>query len=217
MALQLLQILRISAVVGQLDVEPRALLAEGKILRAVHGEGEDALVAGEDGRGAVALVHVEIDDHRAIDEPLALQHPRRDGEVVEHAETVTVVGEGVVRAAGEVAAEAVAQRLAGGGHGAEDAGARAGDQPFAPGKAQPPQRRAVEGAREDGVEIVGRVGEEQRGAIHQPRLLQLVRGQHPFLEQPLAQQLVLGHGEAVPRRQRDLEVVAVERAHRPAG
>ncbi len=45
---------------------------------------------------------------------------RASGEVVEDAEAVAVVGEGVVRAAGEVAAEAVAQRLAGGGHGAED-------------------------------------------------------------------------------------------------
>src|SRR5439155_24225377 len=57
-ALELCGIFRILTTIGKLDVERRALFAEGKILRAVHGEGEHALIAREDRGSAVALVHV---------------------------------------------------------------------------------------------------------------------------------------------------------------
>jgi hypothetical protein len=76
----------------------------------VHREREDRLVAGEYRGRAVALVHVEIDDERAADPAIALQHADRDGDVVQRAEPFSVVGERVMRAAREVAREPVLER-----------------------------------------------------------------------------------------------------------
>jgi hypothetical protein len=44
-------------------------------------------------------VHVEIDDERAADPAIALQHADRDGDVVQRAKPFSVVGERVMRAA----------------------------------------------------------------------------------------------------------------------
>ena len=92
-----------------------ATRVNGIVPRAVHAERVDARVAGEDGVRAVALVHVEIDDRRARDAPFALQRADRDGDVVEDAESLAVVRERVVRAAGEIDREPVLERGARGG------------------------------------------------------------------------------------------------------
>ena len=95
--LQRREVLGVSAPVAQLEVERGAALVEGEVLRAVHGESEDALVALEDRGGAVALVHVQVHHQRPIDQPLALQRPRRHGDVVEHAEPRSVARVRVTR------------------------------------------------------------------------------------------------------------------------
>ena len=59
-------------------------------------EREDRLVAREDRRGAVALVHVAVDDGDALQSRLRLQRARRDRRVVEDAEALAPVAEGVV-------------------------------------------------------------------------------------------------------------------------
>ena len=72
------------------------------VLAAVHAEREHALVAGEDLVRPVALVHVEVDDRGARDLPFGLQRADRDCHVVEDAESLATIGEGVMRPSGEV-------------------------------------------------------------------------------------------------------------------
>ena len=67
----------------------------------VHREREHARIGFEDERGAVAVMHVEIDDRRALD-AARLQHADRDGDVVERAEAFAVIRKGVVETAAEM-------------------------------------------------------------------------------------------------------------------
>ena len=92
------------------DVEVGRALAEREVLAAVHREREDVRLVGEDGRGAVALVHVEVDDRHAAHAALAPRPRGRDGQVVEDREARAVAAVRVVRAARAVAREAVPQR-----------------------------------------------------------------------------------------------------------
>ncbi len=52
----------IAGAIRQFDIEVAAFFLEGKIAGAVDREGEDAVVAVEDGSGAVALMDVAVDD-----------------------------------------------------------------------------------------------------------------------------------------------------------
>ena len=70
-------------------------------------EGEGFRLALEDRGGAVALMDVEIDHQRPLDQPLLAQNADRDGDIVEEAEARAMIGEGVVAAAGGVAGEPV--------------------------------------------------------------------------------------------------------------
>ena len=115
------QVRIVAGAVGELDVEAARHTREGIVPRAVHAEGEYPFVAGEDRVGAVPLVHVEVDDRGARDPAFVLQGAHRHRDVVEHAEALAVIGEGVVRAAGEVDREAVGERGACGGDGAPTA------------------------------------------------------------------------------------------------
>ena len=100
--LQRLEIVAIAGAVGQLDVEVARLFLEGEVVGGVDGEGEHGRIARQDRGGAVALVHVAVDDHHALDPALGLQGQRGDGAVVEHAVALAAVAERVVRAAGQV-------------------------------------------------------------------------------------------------------------------
>ena len=70
--------------------------------------------AGEDAGGAVALVHVAVDDEHARGAAFVEERLGGDGHVVEDAVAGAALRPGVVRAAGHVAGEAVLQREAGG-------------------------------------------------------------------------------------------------------
>ena len=63
-ALELRQVLLVSRAVGKLDVEIALLLHEREVARAVQRQRKHRRVVAEDGGGAVALVHVEVDDDR---------------------------------------------------------------------------------------------------------------------------------------------------------
>ena len=63
---------------------------------------------------AVALMDVEVDDRRARDPARALERPHGDGDVVEDAESLAVIGEGVMGPPGKVDRDTVAQRRVGG-------------------------------------------------------------------------------------------------------
>ena len=139
-ALEARNIFRILTTIEKLDVEGRALLVEGKIIRAVHGEGEHGRIVREDRGGAVALVDVEVDHQRALDQPFALQSARGHRDVVEDAESGAAVRERMVRPAREVAGDTVVERGACCQHRPEDAGARSGEERCAPGESQPALR-----------------------------------------------------------------------------
>ena len=87
--------------VGQADVERAARLPHRVVVLLVHREGEHARVALEDEGGAVAVVHVEIDDGGALDAPF-LQHANRDRHVVQRTEAFAVIRKGVVESAADM-------------------------------------------------------------------------------------------------------------------
>ena len=87
--------------VGQADVERPARLPHRIVVLLVHREGEDARIGLEDERGAVAVMHVQIDDGDALD-AVRLQDADRDGDIVERTEPFAVVREGVVQPAADV-------------------------------------------------------------------------------------------------------------------
>ena len=100
-------------------------------------------VAGEYRRGAVALVHVAIDDrNRAVRQPSRCSDATGDGDVVEDAVAFAAIGERVMRAAGEVGGAALPQSRPGGRDGRADRSPRAFDHLRRPGKADPPLRLA---------------------------------------------------------------------------
>ena len=95
-------VLVVADAIGQRHVEVAALLAEGKVGGAVHRAGEDPRVVLEDRSGAVALMHVEVDDGHVPDPP-GVDH--RDGghcHVVEDAVAFATIAKRMVGAAGEV-------------------------------------------------------------------------------------------------------------------
>jgi len=84
-------------------------LIQGPAGRHVDAQGGDRIVAGGEGRGAVALVGVHIDDPGPADAGLGLQPAQRGHEVVHQAESRAVVLLGMVHAAAEIKAEAAFQ------------------------------------------------------------------------------------------------------------
>ena len=75
----------------------------------MHREGKRVVIAGEDGCGAVALMHVAIDDRGATDQLSRTHRANRDSHVVEYAKSFAAIGEGVMSAAGEVRAVAFSE------------------------------------------------------------------------------------------------------------
>ena len=71
----------------------------------VHREGEHARVGFENERGAVPVMHVEIDDGDARD-AACLQIAHGDGNVVEGTESFTMPGKRVVQAAADMTRDA---------------------------------------------------------------------------------------------------------------
>ena len=69
-------------------------------------------IAGEDVRGAVALMDVEVDDRGAPDRAVALEHAHGHRQVVDVTEAFGRVGEGVVEAAADADAAAARHRVA---------------------------------------------------------------------------------------------------------
>src|SRR5689334_21238523 len=113
-ALYGIEIRLIARAVRQLDVEIGARLAERKVVRRVHGERKYAGIVGQDRCGAVALMHVAIDDCDPLHQPLSLQRAGRDGGIVEYAIPLAMIAERVMRAAREIHADAFSERSAGG-------------------------------------------------------------------------------------------------------
>ena len=209
------EIVGVAAAIGQLDVEVARLLAEGKVLLAMQRQREHARVVLEDARGAVALVHVEIDHGHRQPPPVAgvfrLHEPGRHGSVVEDAEAAALAGVGVVRATRHVGRHALRKGHAAGGDGGPGGSARALDHRLAPGKADLAHRLWADAAFADGGDPFGRVGERQlvvagtRGHVH-PHGRKL-------LQQAVAQHRVARHGKAMALGQGQDELAGIEGAH----
>ncbi len=88
-------------------------LRNGKLLRPCIENVNTWSIVREDRRGAVALMHVEVDDQHAFDAVLGLHRARGDGGVVEHAEAFAEIAMRMVRAAGQVDAAAVTRARCG--------------------------------------------------------------------------------------------------------
>ena len=109
----------------------------------MKGEREDGGVALEDGSGAIALVHVTIDHgnsrrRRTRRDRIPLNDARGDGDIVEDTVACAVIGEGVMRAAGEVHGSAIDEREARRGNRSANAAPRPFDHRHRPWKSDPP-------------------------------------------------------------------------------
>src|SRR5687768_11510084 len=103
-----------------MDVEGRRRLVFGVVLELMHGNGEDALVAFENGRGPVAVVNVAVHHHGGLDEAVGLQTTDGNGHVIDGTEALAMTGVRVMKTAAQVVAYAVAEGHASG----KDAAAR---------------------------------------------------------------------------------------------
>lgn len=124
------QILIIAQTIGEMNIEGALFFARRKILFTVHGEGEDLRITLEDGRGAIPLVDIAIDDRKTSGQAIPLENPDSDGDVVEDTVPLSVVRVGVVGPPGEVRGKAIPYRAAGGEDRPLDRGAGAADQPL---------------------------------------------------------------------------------------
>jgi len=98
--------------IGKSDVERRAHLGKRIIFVPMHGERKYAGIRGKDRRRTVALMHIEINHQRALYRALCAQLFNGDRDVVEHAETFTVVAERMVRTTGEIPGDAACEARA---------------------------------------------------------------------------------------------------------
>ncbi len=158
---ELAEIVVVARAVGELDVQSAGHFVERIVSSAVHAEREHSLVVGKDCVGAVPLMHVEIDDRRTRHAAFPLQHANRHGDVVEHAKAFAVVGERVVRSAGEVHGDPVRQRVP---RRVERAGGRAirsFDQCLGPGKAEAPHFVGRHLTAREPIDVVRAMDEEQ--------------------------------------------------------
>src|ERR1700728_2453484 len=70
----------------------------------------DARVAVKNYRRSIPLVHVRIDHHGSLDHVLRLQPPDRDRHVVDHAESLAMIGTRVMKSPANIRRKTVGQR-----------------------------------------------------------------------------------------------------------
>ena len=149
---------RILGAVRQVDIEIGGHFSEWEILGAVQADDKHVGLILEDGRVAVALMHIEIEHGNALRCTLLDQSQRSNGQVVENAEAGTEIAVRMVCAAGELAGNALRQRCMCGCQRAPNRGARAPHQRFAP--RQPDAAHDVRG--DCAIEHGGHVGRTMR-------------------------------------------------------
>jgi hypothetical protein len=147
---------------------------------------------------AISLMHVEIDDGGAADPPFTLQQPDCDGDVVEHAEPLAVIGEGVMRAAGEVHRGAIAQRVARRGDGAPHGTPRPLDERRRPRQPELTHLGGAELTVDESVYVLRRMHEAQHLISRALGIEHALGGHQPLGDDRVAQQRVLRHGKAMP-------------------
>src|ERR1035438_5751826 len=79
-AAEAVQVFVIGHAIVQVNVEAGGRLMRGVVVVLVNRERKHRSIAGEDGRGAVAVMDVAIDHHGALDEPIALRSEEHTSE-----------------------------------------------------------------------------------------------------------------------------------------
>src|SRR5687768_3706118 len=85
----------VAGAVIEIDVEVTGDFSQRIVVSPVHRECEHALVAGKDRMRSIALMDVEVDHQGTVDSSSVELMPYRDGDVVENAESLAPVREGV--------------------------------------------------------------------------------------------------------------------------
>src|SRR5579883_3276532 len=104
----------VARAVREVDVEVRERLDARIIVKLVDREREYRIIGGENGGGSIAVMHVAIHHHGPPDRLIALQPPDCHGDVVDCAEALAMVREGMVESAARVERHAIRKRQAGG-------------------------------------------------------------------------------------------------------
>ncbi len=184
------------------DIEVAGPLVQRIVGRAMHREGGDPRLLLEDRCGAVALMDVEINHHRPADAAFGEQQPGRDRDVVEHAKASTVLGEGMVAAAGGVAGQAVLERQAGGQHGAAAGRLGAGGDRGRDRQADPARDRGRHPLGQDRLDIGWRMDQLQPGCRSRHGRMDLSRLDQAARQQMRHELAEFLHRKSVPGRQR---------------
>src|SRR4051794_15178705 len=148
-------------------------------------------------------------EHRGA-EPV---NPDGDGEIVEDAETRALLVEGMMCAAGEIAAEPGRERVGGGGERSADRCQRPADQPLRPWEADAPHHLRGNGPVENAGHVRRVVRELDGRAIRKRGRLTTIETVR--LDRSPEERIFL-RGETVSRGQRDRMVVAIEQTGRQA-
>ena len=151
---ELLKVVGSFDVTGEFDVEGTGGFDGRVVFSDVNRVGEDTAIGRKDGVGAVALMGISIEDEDAELGARDVQIADGDGDVVEDAVTLAVVGERVMRAAGEIAGEAIGESGVGRGESARDFEPRAGEQRLTGGQAEFLRRAWVERTGTNLLEVV---------------------------------------------------------------
>ncbi len=195
--------------VGQGDIDAAALLTEGEVVFTVHREREHGGVFRENGSGSIALMDVQIDHCRAGGQPVAAQREDGHSQIVEHAESGTFAPKRVVRAAGQISAEASLHGFARGRQRAAHRGDCTAYQLRRPWEADAAHHAVTDGTVQNCVHVGSIVRQFNGGGVCHRRRLKIVNA---VRGQQRAQEGVLFDRELVARRQRDWVVVAVKEA-----
>ncbi len=75
----------------------------------MHGKGEDLRFVAKNPGGSIPLMHIQVHNQDPIDQAFGLQNPGGDRQIVEDAKPGAKIGEGVVRAARQIASQPMAQ------------------------------------------------------------------------------------------------------------
>ena len=209
-----LEVVGVAHAAWQGDVPVAACLACREVLLAVQGHGDRLRLVFQQARGAVALMHVAVEDQHPLHASCREQVAGDHRQVVEDAEARGEVVVRVVRATGQVAGQAMPQRQFGGQQRAAHGAHGTPRQGVAPGQAE----AALILRRQ----LAGHVAGDVVRAVHQGqdlRRAQLgaqqfgIRGQATG-DQVIAQQAELLHGETVPGREGRAVVLVVDQRQR---
>src|SRR5271163_5322544 len=81
------------------------------VVLLMDGKREDALVAAKNLRRAVSLVDVRINHHGSFDQTVKLKPANSDRHIVDRAESLSVIGAGVMESAPDIRRPAIRERM----------------------------------------------------------------------------------------------------------